>query len=394
MKKKVLIISLIIVFVFCLLLVVFLVGKRVNKGDSIEKFDDTVVSSITLDINPSIKIELNKDEKVVNIITLNEDAKEIVNDDFKGKDLKEEIKILSDKLVEKSYLEDATIIVSTEGINSEDVKTIIVDSIEDKSIKYEVLIPTITESAKEIANKYNITEGKAAYLESIKKENPELNFEEISSSSIKEIKQKVEDIKNEEKNNKLEEKETASGSNNNVTKPSSTSRPTNAQDKSGGWCNYNSTKSPTDTFNYPEDKGLQEIKKIADTYFNTLESGFVNSEIARIDDKRSSYCIGYRAKANTTTKIYYAYIDSVTGEIFDTKTEDIPAPSITEDKAIQIGIEHFNLTDISSCDLAPQVYYSMNNGKMRYTFGARCNGIQYSLIIDANSGALSDSRTW
>ena len=394
MKKKVLIISLIIIFVFCLLLVVFLVGKRVNKDDSVEKFDDTVVSSITLDINPSIKIELNKDEKVVNIITLNEDAKEIVNDDFKGKDLKEEIKILSDKLVEKSYLEDATIIVSTEGINSEDVKTIIVDSIEDKSIKYEVLIPTITESAKEIANKYNITEGKAAYLESIKKENPELNFEEISSSSIKEIKQKVEDIKNEEKNNKLEEKETSSGSNNNVTKPSSTSRPTNAQDKSGVWCNYNSTKSPTDTFNYPEDKGLQEIKKLADTYFSTLESGFVNSEIARIDDKRSSYCIGYRGKANTTTKIYYAYIDSVTGEIFDTKTEDIPAPSITEDKAIQIGIEHFNLTDTSSCDLAPQVYYSMNNGKMRYTFGARCNGIQYSLIIDANSGALSDSRTW
>ena len=42
------------------------------------------ISIITLDINPSIKISLTKDQRIKNIIALNDDAKKIVSGDLKN----------------------------------------------------------------------------------------------------------------------------------------------------------------------------------------------------------------------------------------------------------------------------------------------------------------------
>ncbi len=44
----------------------------------IEHINNQIMSTITLDINPSIEINLNKDNKVISVIALNEDAKDIV----------------------------------------------------------------------------------------------------------------------------------------------------------------------------------------------------------------------------------------------------------------------------------------------------------------------------
>ena len=48
-------------------------------------YNNRTVSTITLDINPSIEINLNKDNKVKSVVALNDDAKDIVDRDFKGK---------------------------------------------------------------------------------------------------------------------------------------------------------------------------------------------------------------------------------------------------------------------------------------------------------------------
>lgn len=392
MKKKIIIGVSILVILIIGVVLYFLLNKKGNTNQPIEKFDDVAIYTITLDINPSIKIELNKDKKVINVIALNDDAKEIINEDFKGKTFEEEIEILSVNLNNKHLLEDATIIVSSENIDEEELKSVINNSFQTKSITYDLIIPKITETAKGNASKYNISEGKAAYLESIINENPKLNIEDIATSSVKEIEDKIDEIKKEEenKNNKPNDNTISQ----NKVKPS-VGRPTNAQDKSGAWCTYNSNKAFNDTFNYPEMIGNNRATEIGQNYVKSTDSAFIKTSGAEpIDDIRGSYCRLYKYHANTDLKKYYVYIDSVTGSIVDTKIEEIPKPSITETEAIEMGINYFNITDTSNCRVQPQAYYSeAYQGRMTYSFAAECNSISYSVVIDATTGELFNART-
>lgn len=391
MKKKIIIGVSILVILIISVVLFFLLNKKENTNQPIEKFDDVAIYTITLDINPSIKIELNKDKKVINVIALNDDAKEIINEDFKGKTFEEEIEILSVNLNNKHLLEDATIIVSSENIDEEELKSVINNSFQTKSITYDLIIPKITETAKGNASKYNISEGKAAYLESIINENPKLNIEDIATSSVKEIYDKIKTIKEEENKNNKPNDNTISQ---NKVKPS-VGRPTNAQDKSGAWCTYNSNKAFNDTFNYPEMIGNNRATEIGQNYVKSTDSAFIKTSGAEpIDDIRGSYCRLYKYHANTDLKKYYVYIDSVTGSIVDTKIEEIPKPSITETEAIEMGINYFNITDTSNCRVQPQAYYSeAYQGKMTYSFAAECNSISYSVVIDATTGELFNART-
>ena len=74
MKKKI-----IISIIICLIIVIGLISYNI--------WDNRVVSIITLDINPSIEIKLNRKEKVVSVVALNSDAKEVISNDLKGKKL-------------------------------------------------------------------------------------------------------------------------------------------------------------------------------------------------------------------------------------------------------------------------------------------------------------------
>lgn len=385
MKKKIIIGVSVLVVIILGIITFLLLNKKEKVKKPIEKFDDVTMYTITLDINPSIKIELNKDKKVINVTALNDDAKEVINEDFKEKTFEEEIELLSVNLNNKHLLEDATIIVTIENMDETEVKDILNKSFETKSVTYDLLIPQITESAKEIANKYNISQGKAAYLENIINENPKLNIEDIASSSVKEIDDKINTIKEEEKNNKPNN----SASSQNKVKPS-VGRPTNAQDKSGAWCTYNSNKAFNDTFNYPEMIAINRAYEIGENQVRSIDTSYINNSGAEpIDDIRGSYCRLYKYHANTDLKKYYVYIDSVTGSIVDTKVEDIQKPKITSEEAIQIGLNYFSNVDTSNCRVAPQVEYSeAYQGRMSYGFFMECNNVQYSARIDGITGEV------
>lgn len=74
-KKKLLIAGGILLVILVICVIVFLVIK--NKSNNVTnevKFDKTVASTITMDVNPSIKVEVNKNNKVINVLALNEDA--------------------------------------------------------------------------------------------------------------------------------------------------------------------------------------------------------------------------------------------------------------------------------------------------------------------------------
>lgn len=131
--------------------------------------------------------------------------------------------------------------------------------------------------------------------------------------------------------------------------------------------------------------GNNKTMQIGRAYVTSIDSRYITNESAKpLDDARGSYCRIYEYSANNGVNKYYIYIDSVTGEIIGSKTDVIPAPKISQEQAIQIGLSYFNLTDTSNCDLSPQVSYSeSSNNQMKYTFAERCGGTQYSLAIDA-----------
>ena len=83
MKKKLLIPTVIIIVL--LLVVVFLF------------INNRTYSTITIDINPSIKLKLNRNNKVISVIPLNEDGNKKISNDLKGKNVEE---ALSNKLIE------------------------------------------------------------------------------------------------------------------------------------------------------------------------------------------------------------------------------------------------------------------------------------------------------
>lgn len=385
MKKKIIIVVSVLVVIIISIITFLLLNKKEKVKKPIEKFDDVTVYTITLDINTSIKIELNKEKKVINVTALNDDAKEVINEDFKEKTFEEEIELLSINLNNKHLLEDATIIVTIENMDETEVKDILNKSFETKSVTYDLLVPQVTESAKEIASKYNISQGKSAYLESIINENPKLNIEDIASSLVKEINDKINTIKEEEKNNK----QNNSASSQSNVKPS-IGRPTNAQDKSGVWCTYNSNRAFNDTFNYPEMIAINRVYEIGENQVRSIDTSYIkNTGAEPIDDIRGSYCRLFKYHANTDLKKYYVYIDSVTGSIVDTKVEDIPKPKITREEAIKIGLNYFSNVDTSNCRVAPQVEYSeAYQGRMSYGFFMECNNVQYSARIDGITGEV------
>lgn len=119
-KKKIVILTIVLL---AILIVIGGVIAILNTKERNELYN-TVVSVITLDINPSIKLELNKDNKVINMIALNEDAKDIVLSNYEGNSLESVINDVTNKLIEKGYAQDKLVIlVGTSGtITSDEVK--------------------------------------------------------------------------------------------------------------------------------------------------------------------------------------------------------------------------------------------------------------------------------
>ena len=103
--------------------------------------NNKIVSTITLDINPSIELQLNKKNEVVNVIPLNDDAKIIVDDSLKGLDLNNALDKITHNVIDKGFVKDfTTIIIHAEGINNKEVETVLSKSFEERNIQTNIIV--------------------------------------------------------------------------------------------------------------------------------------------------------------------------------------------------------------------------------------------------------------
>ena len=209
-----------------------------------------IVAVVTMDINPSVSLSLNKMGKVIKAEGINEDGKKLLEDNkLKGKSLENAINNISDLVIDNGYFsnENNHILVNVEGEIKKDISKILTNEIKEKKIECKIIFQDLSDSSKENASKYGISENKASYIEEVIKDNEDITFEDLKDKSINEINKFIEEKKEESKKEEEKKPTTNSGTNtgstnnnsssNSNTKPSTvpTTKPsTNTGSSSGG----------------------------------------------------------------------------------------------------------------------------------------------------------------
>lgn len=157
-------------------------------------------SVVMLDVNPSLSMNVDEDEKVLSVEALNDDAKEILGSmDLKGTSLETAVNAMIGSMLQKGYLSDIqnSILVSVENKDAnrsaqlqEQVLQIISQAVANSSMDAAVLSQTISDDNADLAGlaeKYNISPGKAALIQEVVNQKPGTTFESLASMSINEI---------------------------------------------------------------------------------------------------------------------------------------------------------------------------------------------------------------
>ena len=163
-----------------------------------------VASVVSLDVNPSIELKVNRSEKVLACAPLNEDAKAILADmgngaDLKGAKLDVAVNAIVGSLVRNGYLDSisSAIMISVEDKDTARAEklqrelTSAVDGVlQTSEAKAAVLTQTLTQDAarEQQARENNISTGKAALVNCVLAINPSLKFDALAKLSVEELK--------------------------------------------------------------------------------------------------------------------------------------------------------------------------------------------------------------
>ena len=185
-----------------------LAAALLGGGSGLYLQANAVASVVSLDVNPSIELTLNRSEKVLACTPLNEEAQAILADmdggaDLKGAKLDVAVNAIVGSLVRKGYLSSisSAIMISVEDSDTARAEklqrelTNTVDSILQASApKASVLTQTVSQDAglEQQAKENHISTGKAALVNRILSRNPSLNFGELAALSVDELKELAE----------------------------------------------------------------------------------------------------------------------------------------------------------------------------------------------------------
>ena len=164
---------------------------------------NAVASVVSLDVNPSIELKVNRNEKVLACTPLNDDARAVLSDmgngaDLKGAKLDVAVNAIVGGLVRSGYLSDlsSAIMISVEDkdqTRAEKLQRELTDTVdgvlESSAAKASVLTQTVRQDAglEQQAKANNISTGKAALVNRIVAINGKLSFDALAALSVEEL---------------------------------------------------------------------------------------------------------------------------------------------------------------------------------------------------------------
>ena len=136
--------------------------------------DNKVFATVSIDVNPSLEIKINKEETVLDVIPLNDDAKKVIGEmDFSGASMELTVNALIGSMYRLGYLNDEhrTVLVSLDNEDAAraayllDQLTAQISSLTEAN-NGRVIANTYESTAdlKEIAERYNVPESKASLI--------------------------------------------------------------------------------------------------------------------------------------------------------------------------------------------------------------------------------------
>jgi hypothetical protein len=156
-------------------------------------------STIGIDVNPSIEITTNKDNRILKVMALNEDAKIILDDmDLRKVDLKVAVNAIIGSMVKNGYIDEVknAILVSVENKDEEKARTLqtsitedIANTLKESNINARIYNQQLTKdkSLEELAARYHISVGKAEFLLKLISKDPSLNMDQLVLLSLEEL---------------------------------------------------------------------------------------------------------------------------------------------------------------------------------------------------------------
>ena len=331
---------------------------------------NAVASVVSLDVNPSIELKVNRSEKVLVCTPLNEDAKAILADmgngaDLKGAKLDVAVNAIVGSLVRNGYLDSisSAIMISVEDKDTARAEklqrelTSTVDGVlQTSESRASVLTQTLTQDAglEQRARENSISTGKAALVNRVLTINPSLKFDALAKLSVEELK-----------------------------------------DLAEAGAPFRSPAMPI---------GRDAARTAAEEYAGTAA---LDSVTAEVDPELDESPAHYEVELQTAWGEFEYLVDAYTGKVLSgqkdllaavsapndtTKPADQkPAPSGTVQdigyaKAKSIALNHAGVNESKAYDM--DIELDDEDGTLVYEVEFKSGGMEYSYEINAASGAI------
>lgn len=171
-----------------------------GAGVGLYRTNRAVAATVSLDVNPSVELAVNRKDRVLGVSANNEDGKKILGDmNLAGSDLEVAVNALVGSMLRNGYLnelansvlvsvdsKDATMGTALQEKLAQEISVIL----EGDSFSGAVISQTVekSEELSDQAKQYRISLGKASLIRKIISQDSRYTFEELADRSINELK--------------------------------------------------------------------------------------------------------------------------------------------------------------------------------------------------------------
>ncbi len=157
---------------------------------------DTLAAVVSLDVNPSIELNVDRDEKVLSAKGLNDDGRRVLGDmELEGSSLNIAVNAVIGSMLKNGYLDDManSILVSVSGVdgyNAAALRSTLAANVNNQLENCSVLSQDVSNAGSntvKLAEQYGITVGKAALIEQIISADSRHTFDELAPLTINEL---------------------------------------------------------------------------------------------------------------------------------------------------------------------------------------------------------------
>lgn len=179
----------------CLIACVCVIGFSIF---SLRK-DHTVFATVGFDVNPSIELNIDEEEKVIEVLTYNDDGQKIIGDmKLEGSHVDVAVNALIGSMLKEGYIDELknSLLISVIGDNKENNEKIrqrvsqdIDGLLKDYHVQGSIMSQNLqrTTALEDIAKKYHISIGKAELIQTLIEKKPTYTFENLKDLSVHDL---------------------------------------------------------------------------------------------------------------------------------------------------------------------------------------------------------------